>query len=115
MTPEQRQQMEREFAELLPQMRELQRELRDDSDFARRTRELVDAMSKLEAGRFPGDPAELERLRATILDGMRQVELALSRKLNAGGELRLPPHEEIPSAYRRQVEQYYRSLAEKKR
>lgn len=116
LSPEERRDLEREYRESLPLALDLQRDLRNDPDFARRVRELVETMRSLEAGRFPGDPGELERLRASILDGLRQVELELSRRLGAGaGELRLPPHEEIPDSYRKEVEQYYRSLAQRPR
>ena len=116
LTPEALRELEREYRQGLPLARDLERELRGDPDFARRARELVEALSKLDAGRFPGDPAELERLRASILDGLRQVELELAHRLNPGpADLRLPPHEDIPDAYRRQVEQYYRSLAHRGR
>jgi len=114
LTPEALRELEREYRQGLPLARDLERELRGDPDFARRARELVEALSKLDASRFPGDPAELERLRASILDGLRQMELELAHRLNPGpGDLRLPPHEDIPDAYRRQVEQYYRSLAQR--
>jgi hypothetical protein len=114
LTPEALRELEREYRQGLPLARDLERELRGDPDFARRARELVEALSKLDASRFPGDPAELERLRASILDGLRQVELELAHRLNPGpADLRLPPHEDIPDAYRRQVEQYYRSLAQR--
>ena len=116
LTPEALRELEREYRQGLPLARNLERELRGDPDFARRARELVEALSKLDASRFPGDPAELERLRASILDGLRQVELELAHRLNPGpADLRLPPHEDIPDAYRRQVEQYYRSLAQRGR
>jgi len=116
LTPEALRELEREYRQGLPLARDLERELRGDPDFARRARELVEALSKLDAGRFPGDPAELERLRASILDGLRQVELELAHRLNPGpADLRLPPHEDIPDAFRRQVEQYYRSLAQRGR
>jgi hypothetical protein len=114
LTPEALRELEREYRQGLPLARDLERDLRGDPDFARRARELVEALSKLDASRFPGDPAELERLRASILDGLRQVELELAHRLNPGpADLRLPPHEDIPDAYRRQVEQYYRSLAQR--
>lgn len=115
LTPAERQEMERQYREAIPAIRDLQRELRGDPDFTRRTRELVAAMSQLENGRFPGDPAEIERLRASVLDGLRQVELELARRVGAPGELRLPAHEEIPDSYRKQVEQYYRALAQRGR
>jgi len=116
LSPEARRELEREYRESLPLAQELQRDLRNDPDFASRVRELVDRMRAMDAGRFPGDPAELERLRASILDGLRQVELELARRLGAAkGELRLPPYEEIPDSYRKEVEQYYRSLAQRRR
>lgn len=116
LTPEQLRELEREYGQSLPLARELERDLRGDPDFARRARELVEALSKLEAGRFPGNPAELERLRAATLDGLRQIELELASRLNSGtAGLRLPAHEEIPDSYRNQVEQYYRGLAQRGR
>jgi hypothetical protein len=116
LTPAERAELQRQYRESLPVARDLIKDLQGDPDFERRARELIAMLSKLEAGRFPGDPAEVERLRASVLDGFRQMELELARKLNSGeGDLRLPAHETVPEAYRKQVEQYYRSLAQRKR
>ncbi len=72
-------------------------------------------MSKLNPQNFPNNDEMLERIRASVLDGWRQVELQLSRKLDDATTVHLPAREDIPDSYRKEVEQYYRSLAQREK
>jgi hypothetical protein len=105
----------REYRAGADTLRNMDRDFRGDPELQRRVQELNDAMRKFDPAHFRGNPEELERIRATILDGWRQVELELSRKLDGAGGLRLPAHEEIADSYRKEVEQYYRSLAQRQK
>jgi hypothetical protein len=63
--------------------------------------------------RTPGDPAEIERLAQQIIDPLRSVELELSRALQlimAKDNIRSIQEDEIPSDYRKLVEEYYKKL-----
>jgi hypothetical protein len=93
----------------------MDREFRGDPELQRRAQELIGHMRNFDPSHYGRNPEELERIRAAILDGWRQVELELSRKLDGAGGLRLPAHEEISDSYRKEVEQYYRSLAQRQK
>jgi len=44
----------------------------------------------------------------SIFAGLRQVELEFAHRFNSGADVRLPAHEDIPDACRKQVEQHFR-------
>jgi hypothetical protein len=82
------------------------------------TRDLDKAIAALrdfEAGRSGAidDPRGAERLQSAVIEGLKDFEFALARKLGgaqAGGPA-LGTRSPVPEEYRAAVEEYYRSLA----
>jgi len=78
--------------------------------------DILKRMKGMPPGRLLADEGELARLKSAVIEGFRQLELQLSRELNQIGRkdnIRLTKDEDIPKEYRKQVEDYYRALAEK--
>jgi hypothetical protein len=107
--------VEQEYRSGVDLLRGLGQAFRGDAELTRRSQDLLNEMLKLDPQRFPGNPEMLERIRAQVLDGWRQMELELNRRLESNNALRLPAREEIPEHYRKEVEQYYRSLAQRQK
>jgi hypothetical protein len=110
-------------------IRQFGRELRSQRDAAESLRQdlrgtgvstadldrLIAQLRAMEAGRVFNDPAELERLRGSVLDGMKEFEFGLRRQL--GSTERAGPvlggNDDVPQAYRDLVNEYFRSLSRK--
>lgn len=75
--------------------------------------QIANAMRVQAQSKYPGDPAEIERLANQIVDPMKNVELELSRRLQimmAKDNIRSAQEDEIPAGYRKLVEDYYKRL-----
>jgi hypothetical protein len=59
------------------------------------------------------DPRAVERLQNAVIEGLKDFEFALARKLNGAqpGGPALGTRSPVPEEYRGAVEEYYRSLA----
>lgn len=70
-------------------------------------------LRQLEAGRVLGDPLGSAALQAEVIDRLKAFEFALYRQLTGTGTQRsaLGARSPVPSEYRAEVEEYYRSLA----
>lgn len=67
----------------------------------------------LESGRPLGDPQGAERLQAELIERLKSFEFGLYRQLTGANAHRsaLGARSPVPSEYRAEVEEYYRSLA----
>ena len=77
----------------------------------------MNAMRIQMRNRNMGDPDEIERMAQEIIDPLRSVELELSRALQllmAKENIRSAQEEDIPAAYRKLVEEYYKRLSSQK-
>lgn len=112
-SPQEQRQLDRRYQQLTQQASELSRLFSEDPEFDDMVRELVGSMRNLDRGRFPGNPGELERLRAGLIDRWKELELRLSRQLqlDKSGAVRLSGLERIPERYRPILEEYYRSIS----
>lgn len=74
---------------------------------------MIAAMRALDRDRTYDDPAEVLRLRAELLENMKQLEFRLRREMAAGSEekLLLQRSGDVPEEYRKLVEEYYRTLS----
>ncbi len=114
LTPRQGRQFEKEFQHRLGEARDLGRTLAGDTDLAAQVKNMVKRMEQMKSLRFLHDPQELERLRRRVIEGLRQLEFDLSRKvqqLGGNDPIHLVKDEEAPPRYRKQVEDYYKALA----
>lgn len=78
---------------------------------------LIARLREMEASRTFDDPQELERLRGAVLDGIKEFEFGLRRQLGAvdrNGPV-LGGSDDVPSAYRDLVNEYFRSLSRRPR
>ncbi len=77
---------------------------------------MIRRMRQLDAQRIFNDEAELARLKSQVIDGFRQLELELNRTLDEEVEnlLRLVDGDEVPPEFRQRVEEYYRTLANRR-
>ena len=113
MTPSDNRQIAREFGlrrENAEQLRNLAREQGVDvSDLERAIRDL----RQLESGRSLGSPQASAELQAAVLERLKTFEFSLNRQLTPDAERRgaLGARSPVPSEYRAEVEEYYRSLA----
>jgi hypothetical protein len=91
-------------------LRDLARE--QGADVAALERAIRD-LRQLEAGRVLGDPLGAAALQAEVIDRLKAFEFALYRQLTGAGTQRsaLGARSPVPSEYRADVEEYYRSLA----
>ena len=72
-------------------------------------------MRALESAGAYDDPEELQRLQASVIDGLKTFEFGLRRRIEGTGRDRplLSGSDEVPPGYRQLVEEYYRSLSRK--
>lgn len=113
MTPSDNRQVAREFGlrrQNAEQLRELARAQGVDvTELDRAIRDL----RQLESGRGLGTPQASAELQAALLERLKTFEFSLSRQLAPDAERRgaLGARSPVPSEYRAEVEEYYRSLA----
>ncbi len=106
-------QFRREFAERRGEAEALRQELARQGVDVSALAEVIAGMRALDDARVYGDLAEIERLQATVIRGLKEFEYALRRELDADEErLFLSGSDQVPEGYREMVEKYYRSLAE---
>ena len=113
-SPDQVRQFEREYQLRLKEAQEIGKNLMGQPDLATQLKNIVERMKQMSSMKFLVDDAELERLRSHVIEGFRQLELDLSKNLehlNTKENLHLAKDEEIPEAYRKQVEDYYKALS----
>ncbi len=113
LPPQEQRQIDRQYRELTQEASELRQLFSEDPEFDNIVRDLISSMQNLDRGRFPGNPGELERLRAGLIDRWKELELRLSRQLqmDQSGAVRLSGLERIPERYRSILEEYYRSIS----
>lgn len=107
------QQIGREWRERLEDAQAIRQLLTDRPDLLRDFQSLERELRRLDAQRVFADPAGLARLRAEVIEGLRQLELEINRALepDPAGRLRLVNEDEVPPEFRDRVEDYYRALA----
>ena len=112
LTPDDARQFSRELAlrrESAEALRgELSRQGVDVGDLDR----MIETLRQLERGRI-GEPRGLEQLQGSVIEGLKEFEFSLYRRLGlAGGKgPSLDARAAVPEEYRAAVEEYYRSLA----
>jgi hypothetical protein len=108
-------QFSREFREQRQSAEALKRELQqmgvDPSDLNR----MIEQMRQLENGKNYDDPASVERLQDSLIEGLKAFEFALRRQVegNDKGRPVLGGAGDVPAGFRQMVDEYYRSLSKK--
>ena len=115
IAPQQARQFEKEFDLRLKETQELSKDLRDRQDLAKQVQDMLERMKQMKS-KMLQDTQELERLQSSVIEGFRQLELDLSKQLQqviSRENLHLAKDEDVPEAYRRQVEEYYKALSKR--
>jgi hypothetical protein len=112
--------------QLASEMRERMRELQDlRQQLARQgkggelTKELdkaIQELARMMNQSFGDDNATAQRLKAEVIEPLRNIELELSKRLQAKlgkGNLRLADEGAAPERYRKLVDEYYKKLSQK--
>jgi hypothetical protein len=91
----------------------LRDELRRQRETSGDLNQLIDRMQQLENSKLYDDPTSLAVLRQSVLEGTKQFEYGLRRKIEGGNkeQLFLSGSDEVPPGYRELVEEYYRLLS----
>lgn len=110
-------QLGRELQERRLQLEKLQEELRreevDPTELAR----IIGTLRGLGAGDKLGDPEVAAVLERDVVQGLKEFEYNLRRRLGSGEDERLlrMSDEDVPEGYEEMVDRYYKALAEGKR
>ncbi len=116
MTPDQVRQFEKEFDLRMKEAQEIGKSLADHPDLAGQLKNMQERMKQMKSLKLLYDERGLERLETGVIQGFRQLELNLSKNLQhtiSKQSLHLAKDEEVPEAYRKQVEEYYKALAKR--
>ena len=109
-------QFRREIRKRVQEARELQRIL-EQEDLeeldGRQLDEVVAALRQLDSERVYSDLAEVERLQAQIIEGLKQLEFGLRRELEGEDRDRVfvSGSDEVPTGFRKLVDEYYKALS----
>ncbi len=108
-------QFSREFRDQRQSAEQLKRDLQqagvDPSDLNR----MIEQMRQLENGKNYDDPASVEKLQQSLIEGLKAFEFALRRQVegNDRGRPVLGASGDVPAGFRQMVDEYYRSLSKK--
>ena len=113
LSQEEVRQMRREFTERAGQVGELRDRLNAAGRDAGDLDEVLRAMERLAREGTYGNPAQVSALHDEILQNLKRLEFGLRREVEGDGGRRaaLTGSDDVPEAYRRLVEEYYRKLA----
>jgi hypothetical protein len=106
-------QWRREFRERMKEADELRRELQRQDLQVPDLQSIIERMKAFDQNQVYLDPLGFDELQTALLEELKQFEYWLRRELEGiGGEkLFLAGSDQVPSEYRRLVEEYYRSLS----
>ncbi|MBI4499916.1 MAG: DUF4175 family protein [Gemmatimonadetes bacterium] len=112
-SPEDIRQYSNEFRQRRREAEALREELQRRGQNTADLKALIERLKQLEDARIYGNPMDFEKLRLSVVEGMKQFEYGLRRKIEGGekDQLFLSGSDEVPPGYREMVEEYYRSLS----
>ena len=75
--------------------------------------EVVAALRALDSERIYSDVAEVKRLQAQIIEGLKQLEFGLRRELEGedGDRVFVSGSDEVPTGFQKLVDEYYKALS----
>jgi hypothetical protein len=110
--------LNRELAERLKEAEELRRNLsrngKGDREQMRMLDQAIQALQQMANGAYREDTETAARLKQQVIDPLRQLEMDLSKRLQAKlghDNLRLSDEGAAPEQYRKLVEEYYKKLS----
>ena len=108
-----------EMRERMREMQDLKQQLARQGKGGELTKELdkaIQEMARMMNGQFGDDQTTAQRLKAEVIEPLRNIELELSKRLQAKlgkGNLRLADEGAAPERYRKLVDEYYKKLSQK--
>lgn len=113
LSDEEVRQFRREFDQRENQVRDLRDRLSQAGVDAQDLDAVLNAMRRLQQNPIYADPAEVAQLQDAILEALKRVEFDLRRQVEGPSQRRatLGSSDDVPEAYRKLVEEYYRKLA----
>ena len=106
------------YTQTLQTLRQLEQQAQgNDPAMVKDLQNLIRDMQRLNPNTYANDPLLAERIQATLMGGIQQVEMELRRKVedaNGTGSVRSPGGEKVPQGYQDKVADYYRKLSKGK-
>ena len=100
----------------LRDLSELRQQVQDSPELAGEISEIMKEIQKYDPARIATDPLLAERIRASVLPAVQQLELQLRRKLESGGgDVRSSSTDRVPTGYGDAVAEYFRKLSKSAR
>ncbi|HEX7120105.1 MAG TPA: DUF4175 family protein [Longimicrobiales bacterium] len=112
LSPDEIRQFRREARERIADAEALRQQLARDGRDVDALSRIIAQMRALDSSRIYADPAEIDRLRTLIIEGLKRFEFGLRRELlgNDDGRVFVPGAGQVPAGYEEWVAEYYRSL-----
>jgi hypothetical protein len=88
-----------------------------DPNMVRDLQNLIRDMQRLNPNTYANDPLLAERIQATLMGGVQQVEMELRRKVEestGNGSVRSPGGDKVPQGWEGSVAEYFRKLSKSK-
>ena len=108
-----------EISERMKEAQDLRQQLARQGKGGELTKALdqaIQEMARLQNQMFGDDQATAQRLKAEVIEPLRNIELELSKRLQAKlgkGNLRLADEGAAPERYRKLVDEYYKRLSQR--
>jgi hypothetical protein len=112
LSPEDRQQFAREAAQRLADAEALRQQLEKQGQSTQKLDEAMQTLRQMAQGQYLEDTRAAADLRSKTIEGLKDFEFGLRRKLGEGDSTRvlLERSGDVPPAYKQHVEEYYRSI-----
>jgi len=101
---------ERSFEQNMSGLNQLRQMVQGDPQTAKDVAELTRLMRNLDPRRFPGNPAEVERMHQEMLNTVGRLELQLQRD-GISSDARTGKPYTVPAGYKDAVAEYYKRLS----
>ena len=113
MAPGDIRQTRREVQERIREAVDLQRLLQEEELNTEQLNDVIAALRALDRDRVYTDVGEVARLQSQIIEGLKQLEFGLRRESEGNDRDRvfLSGSDEVPTGFRRLVEEYYKALS----
>ena len=112
LSSEDRQQFAREAAQRLADAEALRQQLEKQGESTAKLDQAIQNLRQMAQGQYLEDTRAATDLRTKVIDGFKDFEFGLRRKLGEGDSTRvlLERSGDVPPAYKQHVEEYYRSI-----
>jgi len=113
LTPEDIRQLTREMRERSQQAQDLRDQLRAGGGNVTEAQAIVDAIQRLQQRGIWNDPAQAAAMQGEVLESLKRLEFSLRREVEGAPDRQATLHgsDDVPDAYRKLVEEYYKALA----